>query len=271
MKKNKIDKREWIEKKDLFYWILIILLLWLLSSDYGKNNPLVLDNWTFTGTIVSIILAILAIVYTYAQNSTTLMTTNKLSESAEKIEEVTRKIEDTSIDVLFTQLESKVNEIISVIDTSLKEEMDKHKDFLNEFMKSKNFKSPFEDSFEIMSEEQWNKYIEEINKDNSLISELLYHIYIKNKKNLSYNYYHYANWIVNNTEGVNDKDGFSSFIATILNGAQYVLESLNVFTTEDLDSKLTVKEVSPALMSSIENNLDKFGCKTKIDRFIEDL
>lgn len=264
------EKIEWIEKKDLVYWLVIIILVWLLSSDYGKNNPIVLDNWNFAGTIVSIILAILAIVYTFAQNSTTLFTSNKLSESAVKIENVTKKIEEISVDDLFLKLESRVNEMVDVIDSSLKEEMDKQNQMIKEFMESTNIVSPFEDSFNIMTEEEWEKYIRNFINTGDVISEILYHVYLKYKKNLKYNFTEYATWVVEQSPSITGehKMQYHYFTLGMLTGARSVYESINVFKLESSDRDLIVTEISPIFISSIEKYIDESKVE-KINRFIE--
>lgn len=271
-KKSKIEKiNNWIERKDLVYWLIIVVLLWLLSSDYGKENPVVLDNWNFTGTIVSIILAILAIVYTYAQNSTTLLTTNKLGESADKIEDVTKKIEDISMDALFLKLENKVNEIVGVIDSSLKEEMGKQNDFLKEFIGSTSIVSPFSEAFDIMTKEQWETFVHEFLVEDVVIGSVIYNIYVKYEKNLTYDYSEYVSWLAKKSSvPEEEKVQYQLYVLALFKGASIVFESLNVFKVKSTSENLIVTYISPMLKEAIKNNLNlESDHINNVNKFIE--
>ncbi|MEK5173217.1 hypothetical protein NST63_08490 [Heyndrickxia sp. FSL W8-0496] len=142
---------KWVTKKDLGYWFAFTFVIWLLSSDYGKNNQPLLDNWAFASTVVSIILAVLAIVYSYYQGFTTMFSTKKLEESAEKIVEVSAKLEDNSINVLFENLEKKIESINHTLD----EKVDSRFSGFEELISRKIGNDNSNDIEVVLSKEQW--------------------------------------------------------------------------------------------------------------------
>lgn len=116
--KNCDDKTltSWIEKKDLLYWLLIICLgtISLFTFRY-KNATEVISHWGFAGTIVSIILAVVAIGFTLFQTLSSNLSSEKIAVSADKIEKATMNL-DTK-----TLLES--SEIMNNAATFLKEKI----------------------------------------------------------------------------------------------------------------------------------------------------
>ncbi|MED1299959.1 hypothetical protein [Bacillus thuringiensis] len=92
------ELREWVEKKDLAYWLIIIILFAVSTYTYKySSNEDVITHWGFAGTIVSIILAIIAIVYTFFDNFTSKSSHQKLEESADKIKDITKKLDSNSL------------------------------------------------------------------------------------------------------------------------------------------------------------------------------
>ncbi|PFN08262.1 hypothetical protein [Bacillus cereus] len=92
------ELHEWVEKKDLAYWLIIIILFAVSTYTYKySTNENVIAHWGFAGTIVSIILAIIAIVYTFFDNFTSKSSHQKLEESADKIKDITKKLDSNSL------------------------------------------------------------------------------------------------------------------------------------------------------------------------------
>lgn len=114
----------WIKKKDLLYWLLIICLgaISLFTFRY-KDATEVISHWSFAGTIVSIILAVIAIGFTLFQTLTSELSSEKITKSAEKIEEITNKLDTQSI------VES--SEIMKDAAEYLKEKMESIEEKLN--------------------------------------------------------------------------------------------------------------------------------------------
>lgn len=79
-----------ITKKDLGYWILILVLaiITILTWRLG-DNPDVIGYLGFGGTIASILLAVVALIYSFFQTAASGNTTAILEDSAKKIESVT--------------------------------------------------------------------------------------------------------------------------------------------------------------------------------------
>lgn len=83
-----------ITKKDLGYWILILVLaiITILTWRLG-DNPDVIGYLGFGGTIASILLAVVALIYSFFQTAASGNTTAILEDSAERIEVVTKSLE----------------------------------------------------------------------------------------------------------------------------------------------------------------------------------
>lgn len=114
----------WIEKKDLLYWLLIICLgtISLFTFRY-KNATEVISHWGFAGTIVSIILAVVAIGFTLFQTLSSNLSSEKITVSAEKIEEATLNLDSKTL--------SESSRIMNEAATLLKEKMFIIEDKLN--------------------------------------------------------------------------------------------------------------------------------------------
>ncbi|MGG4267420.1 hypothetical protein [Peribacillus simplex] len=143
-----------IERKDLLYWLGFSIVLWLLSSEYGKGNQALLDNWTFAGTVVSIILAVIAIIITVDQGSTAVDSTKKLENASEKIEAVSTKLEKISVDELFLNLEGK----IETINTTLDERMEIKFSVIEELINKSKLKSEISLN-DLLTKDEWKKKI----------------------------------------------------------------------------------------------------------------
>ncbi|MEN6350526.1 MAG: hypothetical protein ABFD08_14160 [Syntrophomonas sp.] len=121
-----------IEKKDMFYWILILglIVVYLIQHNYGSNAPLV-EHIGFAGTLISIILAVLAIIYSYFQNFTTTSSTEKLIDSANRIENVTNTIQSATSELAstseqITQLEGLLKQVEQDVGKKVDDTMEHH-------------------------------------------------------------------------------------------------------------------------------------------------
>jgi hypothetical protein len=97
--------KDFPNKRDFFYIVgfLVIAIIFIISGRLSDNVNVV-DYVGFAGTIVSILLAVIAIIYSFYQSSTYENVNNKLDNSAQKIKNATEKL-------------SNVSEIKSVLDT----------------------------------------------------------------------------------------------------------------------------------------------------------
>lgn len=93
---NNEGSQGWLGKKDILYWLLIICLgsIMVITYEY-KNSQEVISHWSFAGTIVSIILALVAIGFTLFQTLSQNLSSGKIADSAEKIVTASNKL-DTS-------------------------------------------------------------------------------------------------------------------------------------------------------------------------------
>ncbi|CEO04823.1 Uncharacterised protein [[Clostridium] sordellii] len=94
-------------KKDMAYWFVILLffiIFWV--SSYLYNDTDLVSYIGFSGTIVSIFLGIIAIIYSYFQTSDNAYTQKELSKTLDELNKASTNI-TTSVDK-FSSLESKV-------------------------------------------------------------------------------------------------------------------------------------------------------------------
>ncbi|HDR4424675.1 TPA: hypothetical protein QCP92_000210 [Bacillus cereus] len=121
------ELHEWVEKKDLAYWLIIIILFAVSTYTYKySSNDDVITHWGFAGTIVSIILAIIAIVYTFFDNFTSKSSHQKLEESADRIKDITKKLDSNNL----VDSSNKIEEIGSKLEV-ITSKMDKQLESIN--------------------------------------------------------------------------------------------------------------------------------------------
>lgn len=133
-KKDKsLSTREWI-----MVCALIVLGQWLLYywSSESMNSEEILAYVSFAGTIVSMILAVLAIIYSFVQTQAQQSTSDSISREIFRLTDVTTEINKTSqgitdavsqLPVVITQLEGlpevlsdEIKSVMSEIDNSTK-------------------------------------------------------------------------------------------------------------------------------------------------------
>lgn len=89
---------DWVQKKDLIYWLIIVMVCVISHYTYKyKDSSELISHWSFGGTIVSIILAIIAIVYTFYDNFTSKSSVQQLDNSSQKIKEITEKLDSSHL------------------------------------------------------------------------------------------------------------------------------------------------------------------------------
>jgi hypothetical protein len=100
MPKRSVNLNKYFDSKDYNYWLFILVLLLVASStsQFG-NNTAVLNYVSFAGTITSIILAVVAIIYSFFQNFANTSLNQKLIESADKIEKVINTVDESFEDI----------------------------------------------------------------------------------------------------------------------------------------------------------------------------
>ncbi|XDD41653.1 hypothetical protein AB3N58_10050 [Leptospira sp. WS60.C2] len=94
-----MEKDDLITRKDLFYWLIfsIGLIIILISNEYNKDTNIV--NYVgFAGTLISIILAVVAIIYSFFQNHTYSNINNQLNNTSENLVKLVGLLNSTSID-----------------------------------------------------------------------------------------------------------------------------------------------------------------------------
>ncbi|MGE7866666.1 hypothetical protein ACQKNO_10440 [Bacillus paramycoides] len=96
--KTETGLHDWVQKKDLIYWLIIVMVCAISHYTYKyKDSGQLISHWSFGGTIVSIILAIIAIVYTFYDNFTSKSSVQQLENSAGKIKDITEKLDSSHL------------------------------------------------------------------------------------------------------------------------------------------------------------------------------
>lgn len=246
----------WIEKKDLLYWLIIICLgtISIFTFKYREASE-VINHWGFAGTIISIILAVLAIIYTYYQSATTLDSTKRLERSAKKVtkattrvEEVTKELEDNNVRKVVEELEEKLNNILSNMQNDFKAELQFGLSSFSELLSNNesatiNFK---------LSENDWKNYLEK-NIINRLTLEglAISYIYYLYKNNLLYNIDLTKQFLLN-LERFKDEFGVGGYI---IQGQIRLFKSLNIIDYGAFEgNKKIVKftTIDPILQNEME-------------------
>ncbi|WP_239618917.1 hypothetical protein [Cohnella mopanensis] len=76
-----------LKEKDYGYIIafLVLLLIGLFTFYYGSDNSQIVSYLGFAGTITSLILAVVALIYTFYQSTTSINQVQKITEASEKL------------------------------------------------------------------------------------------------------------------------------------------------------------------------------------------
>lgn len=88
----------WITKKDILYWLLMVCLgaISLFTYQYRGSDE-VIGHWGFAGTIVSIILAVIAIGFTLFQTLSSDLSSAKIAASADIIVSASNEIDSSEL------------------------------------------------------------------------------------------------------------------------------------------------------------------------------
>ncbi|NUJ05047.1 hypothetical protein [Bacillus paranthracis] len=120
---------DWVQKKDLIYWLIIVMVCAISHYTYKyKDSGELISHWSFGGTIVSIILAIIAIVYTFYDNFTSKSSVQQLENSAGKIKDITEKLDSSHL----VNSSNKIEEISVQLEIIMKSMDNKMKDISTE-------------------------------------------------------------------------------------------------------------------------------------------
>ncbi|MHA7963540.1 hypothetical protein ACX93W_05285 [Paenibacillus sp. CAU 1782] len=80
-KETKDKSKAFPTKKDLFYWILILLVFLILVSVWRTDDPgKLVDEISLGGTFFSILLAVIAIIFSFVQSSDSSRSTNQIAD-----------------------------------------------------------------------------------------------------------------------------------------------------------------------------------------------
>ena len=99
--------------KPIIAFLTFIIIL-LTTNNFGSEVDLV-SHVGFAGTLISIILAVMAIIYTYYQNSFFASSASKLEDVTDEVKDLTGKI-DTSVNNLSSEVKN-MSEFQSIVDS----------------------------------------------------------------------------------------------------------------------------------------------------------
>ncbi|MEK4425152.1 hypothetical protein [Solibacillus sp. FSL K6-1523] len=254
---------KWVDKKDLVYWLIFVMLISFLSSDIGQFERLVLDNWAFAGTVVSIILAVIAILYTFDQSSTTVASTKKLEESAKRVEIATKGLENNNVDTLITDLENRLTDLLKEMHQGIDENINTKFAPLKDLEYFRNSQPFLDKNLQILSDEGWRRYL-----NNNIVIGLnlegltLLYSYFLYENDLDYSIEKTEGWILEITREENRVKEYLGLI----NGQMRLFSSFNVFDYKQIDEQARVSEfisynevVFEEIKSIVANNMDQIG------------
>lgn len=98
----------WLSNREWIFVIILVILSQFLLHQYSSNmmnENQVINYISFSGTIVSIILAILAIVYSFFQSITQQSNSDKIASNVESLTVVASTV-NTSVDTMIAQVDT---------------------------------------------------------------------------------------------------------------------------------------------------------------------
>lgn len=256
-----LDKEEsslnWIEKKDLLYWIIIICLgtISIFTFKY-KTADEVIDHWGFAGTIISIILAVLAIIYTYYQSATTVDSTKRLERSTKKVqkattrvEEATKDLENNNISNVMNEFEERLAAIIREMQKGIHDNITSNFEPLKSFINLQKENISRDKTIQILSVEEWKRYI-----DNAVVKNLrnegitlLYACFLY-ENNLEYTIEGTKKW----AKTVTNKEIQIEVFTTVIQAQMMLFASLNVLDFQVEGEKHNFTYVNETVLECIK-------------------
>ncbi|EPH6348768.1 hypothetical protein ACS0KH_003526 [Vibrio cholerae] len=120
---KKLETREWV-----FIMLIVVLIQFIIQASawlYGGNSG-ALGYLSFAGTAVSIILAVLAIIYSFLQSSAQEKSSSNISSQVTKLVDVVQNIEISkeTLQLTLDKLEGVTNEL----DVSIENQSNLHKE-----------------------------------------------------------------------------------------------------------------------------------------------
>lgn len=110
-----------LEKKDLSYicGLLFFLLIILAAMSFGDDFELV-SYFGFAGTLIGIVLAIIALIYSFSQSITQGSANKKLEESAQRLEELSKTFQKLEkLDSLSDELKEPIIQLKNDLQSSI--------------------------------------------------------------------------------------------------------------------------------------------------------
>lgn len=223
--------KDFPNKRDFFYIVgfLVLAIIFIVSGRLTVEDKDVVDYVGFAGTIVSILLAVIAIIYSFYQSSTYENSTQKLDITANKIEGITKELSEVAkISGNITYLKEmvdKINYIVTNIETNLYDEIDKKpiiKGIYNG--NTSNVHTDSDDKFKYNKE-----YFEKVVGNLTVLSSIVF-VWIQksHKLDLNFNIKHCARFFVEDVMLINDRNRVFG-IENAINGLLIAYEHLEFF------------------------------------------
>lgn len=114
---NEDVSEDLVTKKDYFYWITglcIFIILWI-STDLYKDKDFS-QYLSFAGTVTSILLGLVAIVYSYFQNYDSARSRDSLENTSKKLDDITVSLESSVREVKdLSENLNTINELVNIL------------------------------------------------------------------------------------------------------------------------------------------------------------
>lgn len=273
------DRKEMITKRDLGYCILILvgIIVLVLTKKLGTNTTAV-AYIGFAATLTSLLLAVVAIIYSFYQNSTYASTSEKLESSAKKIKKITGELaavsevrsilEEMKIEsISFNESLKYMQQVVSTIENGVRE-VKGSLDVANIAMSQQFDKESTKQS----NSENFINFKTFLNGLNAY-SVMTFYLYLQiHNKKLKLDVIQVANWHIRNLtfpENTLD-DGKLRYYRSIIQGQLMVYEhQLNLFSVDVSDkSDALVADFNPEFAKALNEKVKEL-LSSKDDKAIE--
>lgn len=109
-------ERAWLSNREWIFVIILVILSQFLLHQYSSNmmnETQVINYISFSGTIVSIILAVLAIIYSFFQSITQQGNSDKIASNLESLTGVASTV-NVSVDKMTSQVDT-LNTVVNTV------------------------------------------------------------------------------------------------------------------------------------------------------------
>lgn len=277
--------KERITKKDLGYWILILvgIIVTILTVKLADNATAV-DYIGFAGTITSILLAVVALMYSFYQNNAYESTTQQLESSSKKIKKAVKELdqvselkeivteirnESSSIAMSIKGLHETVGTVESVIHTVNSNLEDTRQDLFKNFnfkSENSNVNNGFTDIKQLIANLNMTAFT------------VLYTCYVAHDRNIQINTMKFTQLYMDEFWPGSKEDNMFDRLTVLVMGILFMFSEFGIFDFE-YGSRLTINQFNSEIGDEVMNRVNEILESTdgkpkeyikKINKFISE-